>query len=622
MAEYAVGIDFGTTKSLLAYIDRDTNTKTPPSFTKFLADASLTPSPSDAPYYRRQMGIDIQPVPTVISINRLSKDLHSPHLVPGFSALNKNQPGFENYHLVSDIKARIASTDPAQRTISLDEKHSYPVVGLAACFFAALRKHATDLQTVPVDKKGVTITVPAKSSTIQRMSTRFAALVAGFKGKIELLEEPVAAFLYHRHIRPELFENKTKTPQCALVLDLGGGTCDLAVIEYEQDALPKVIGRAMARFGGGDIDKLFLYKFWLEEFTSPNKPESETPLMSSDEFEGKRFGESNRALLLAHARLAKEHLSSTGDSFYIKDVEGVIPNKKGRERISAAPKVYRADFEVMLQEAPIKAYYPSDNDEKSLSVKEHLETLIKSVLKDSDLNPNKIKHLIFAGGSVHLPGIRDWALNLLEDETGEAHQTKKFKEGINIHSNNPEICVAGGAAVHQLYKHHKKKKWRKVIEPTLSTDFELVHFQDWDGGEEKKSIMLGKQKDLLPIVKNQWNPKIIMDPKPWPRDGKYHVEIRAEDDLIAHYTLEDKFSSKNRLYQILKALMVTYEINEFGILTKIELTPGSIFGGFWKKESFVRRPMEESKEVELLQLTDGRQIDDLRNRFITKSIRL
>lgn len=614
MTEYAIGIDFGTTKSLVSYIPRTTpiDSASFPMYASF--SQHLSPSIADSPYHRIGSGDNIQPVPTVIAIDQASEDMQKPRLIPGFAALTFNEEGYENYHLIRDLKQRVASQKNKERIISLND-FDYPVEGIVAHFLCALRKYANELKDTPLDKQGVTITVPAKSEVIQRMTMRFAAKVAGFNGQIDLLEEPVAAFLYHRHIHPNAFKLKDNKLAYALVIDMGGGTSDLAVVEYESKKLPRVIGRAMARFGGEDIDKLFLETFWLQSYKSPYKTEPEPRLLNHSQL--KRMNEGRRALLYAYVRTAKEALSN-GLNSYIQDVTGAIP---GRSGLIKAPQVFAEDLRALLKNKELTASYPNDRGKPhTLSVENHLAKLIDMALQDAKIKRHEIHKLIFAGGSIRLPGIRDLVIDFFTSDKRPGTPHRGFSEATDIHDKSPEACVAGGAAIHQLYRHHKNKKWRKVIEPTLSSEYKLVHYRNNSG--EEKFEQLGKAKQTLPINRITYPKALtIHKPTPWPNDGKLQVELRV-DDLVKVYSLPDNFVSGKKIYSFLEAILVRYRIDEFGILEIIQFTPGVMWRGFNPQKSVIYRLPQNTPDLEELLLTSVTRIETLKSTFIPSTMRL
>lgn len=96
----------------------------------------------------------------------------------------------------------------------------------------------------------VVITVPAYYSSHEREATKRAALIAGFPSKLDvhLLDEPVAAALANG------VQLSTKIER-VLVVDLGGGTCDLTLLETGGPKGFRELGRfGDNEFGGLDWD--------------------------------------------------------------------------------------------------------------------------------------------------------------------------------------------------------------------------------------------------------------------------------------------------------------------------------------------------------------------------------
>lgn len=119
-----------------------------------------------------------------------------------------------------------------------------------------LRKLIRDAETghfhQPV--RQATLTVPAAFDSAQRTVIESAARLAGFD-EVKLLDEPVAAAIAFAREGQQVGDN-------VLVYDLGGGTCDLAVLQRRNDgsfesALPPA---GDPSFGGEDLDQL-LYEY-------------------------------------------------------------------------------------------------------------------------------------------------------------------------------------------------------------------------------------------------------------------------------------------------------------------------------------------------------------------------
>jgi molecular chaperone DnaK (HSP70) len=88
------------------------------------------------------------------------------------------------------------------------------------------------------------ITVPAYFGPQERQATRDAAAVAGFSD-VELLDEPVSAAIGMR-----LHEKPGK--RIALVIDLGGGTCDITILKVGQ-AVDKGGFEELGRIGDNEV---------------------------------------------------------------------------------------------------------------------------------------------------------------------------------------------------------------------------------------------------------------------------------------------------------------------------------------------------------------------------------
>ena len=98
------------------------------------------------------------------------------------------------------------------------------------------------------DIRDVVITIPANFVDQQRKATMDAARIAGLN-VIKLISEPVAAaFAYGIH-GLDLTELNT-----ILVVDFGGGTCDIAVLTFMENDWKVLSVDADMHLGGDDLD--------------------------------------------------------------------------------------------------------------------------------------------------------------------------------------------------------------------------------------------------------------------------------------------------------------------------------------------------------------------------------
>jgi molecular chaperone DnaK len=115
--------------------------------------------------------------------------------------------------------------------------------GISALILEKLVDGASDQLGEEVDE--AVITVPADFSITERQATKDAAEIAGIEVK-QLLNEPEAACLRY---------GLQGTNETVLVYDLGGGTFDVTVVDLSEDGRIEVDGsRGAQRLGGEDFD--------------------------------------------------------------------------------------------------------------------------------------------------------------------------------------------------------------------------------------------------------------------------------------------------------------------------------------------------------------------------------
>ncbi len=88
----------------------------------------------------------------------------------------------------------------------------------------------------PVAEQQVVLTVPASFDAVARELTREAALAAGLPGDLVLLEEPQAAVYAWLATIGERWRKMLKVGETLLVCDIGGGTTDLTLVGVAEEA--------------------------------------------------------------------------------------------------------------------------------------------------------------------------------------------------------------------------------------------------------------------------------------------------------------------------------------------------------------------------------------------------
>lgn len=235
--ETIVGIDLGTTNSLVAYIadgkpvvikDPNGNSRLVPSIVHFDAQTGEVVVGNAAKPF-----LIAAPERTIYSVKRLMGKAYQDV---------QQHTGFFGYQIIDDQdNARLVK-------IHVDGRF-YTPIELSALILRQLKQRAeTELQT-PVSR--AVITVPAYFNDAQRQATRDAGKLAGLD-VLRIVNEPTAAGLaYGIGIRPE--DKRT-----IAVYDLGGGTFDISILRIENGIFEVLATQGDTFLGGDDFDRALL----------------------------------------------------------------------------------------------------------------------------------------------------------------------------------------------------------------------------------------------------------------------------------------------------------------------------------------------------------------------------
>jgi molecular chaperone HscC len=128
------------------------------------------------------------------------------------------------------------------RTYELGE-HRFTPEGLSALVLSALKQDAEKALGAPV--AGAVVTVPAYFDDTQRQAVRAAATIAGLELERIVNEPTAAAIAFGLHERDRELR--------AVVLDLGGGTFDVTVLEIVEGVIEIQSSAGDSRLGGEDF---------------------------------------------------------------------------------------------------------------------------------------------------------------------------------------------------------------------------------------------------------------------------------------------------------------------------------------------------------------------------------
>lgn len=270
--EIIVGIDLGTTNSLIAIIHPDTKQ---PTVLKEFDNTALVPSiihfgPAEQVIVgdEAKNHLIVEPENTIFSVKRLMgksyKDI-------------ANQSNKPTYKVIDD------NTDSLVK-VEVNGKF-YTPIELSSFILKSLKLRAEHILKTPVNR--AVITVPAYFNDTQRQATRDAGKLAGLD-VLRIVNEPTAASLAYG------IGLSSKEEKIVAVYDLGGGTFDISILRIENGVFEVLSTNGDTNLGGDDFDNT-LSNHWIKQQT-----------ISTDEIQ-------NNKSLAQQIRLAaeevKKHLS-------------------------------------------------------------------------------------------------------------------------------------------------------------------------------------------------------------------------------------------------------------------------------------------------------------------------
>lgn len=229
--QYCIGIDLGTTNSVLAFAPLDEN----------------------------EPLIAVLPIPQLVAPGAVEQRLSLPsflYLAPDLDAPSLQVPNIRNnYGVVGEYARRIATEQPERVVVaakswlcntSVDRQAGIlpwesdidtPLVSPVAATTAYLQ-HLIDawharFPEAPFAEQMVVLTVPASFDLVARELTKQAAAAAGFPVDFVFLEEPQAALYNWIHSQGQNWRKSLTQNDILLVCDVGGGTTDLTLVQVQ-----------------------------------------------------------------------------------------------------------------------------------------------------------------------------------------------------------------------------------------------------------------------------------------------------------------------------------------------------------------------------------------------------
>jgi molecular chaperone DnaK len=343
-AELAVGIDLGTTNSVVALV-----VDGKPVVVRDAGGVGLHPSvvawlPSRARVVgqeaRRRAIID--PANTVASAKRII-----------------GQP-FSSFAVQEAVRHVLYKVEqgPNQEPLIVTREGKLPVPQVSSYVLGHLKRLAEQHAGRPVT--AAVITVPANFTDGQRAATRRAAELAGLE-VLRILNEPTAAAVAYGQVRP--------ANQRIAIFDLGGGTFDCTVLAVRGGIYEVLATGGDPFLGGDDFDRVLAER------------------LAADLLEQHRVDAAGDAGTLARLRGAAEeikHQLSIDD-----EVEGTI------HEIGYGPGGAPLSLDFHITRAQVEALIAPMVDRALV--------LTEQVLSDAGLSAKNIDEVILVGGSTRVP---------------------------------------------------------------------------------------------------------------------------------------------------------------------------------------------------------------------------
>ena len=241
-----VGIDLGTTNSLVAIIDKDSKKAKAlkgkgqsvivPSLLHFGTNEEIIVGQS-----ARSFLMDA-PERTVYSVKRL--------MGKSFGDIHEHASYF-SYKIIDQDAEELVK-------IRIGNKF-YSPIELSSFILKELKYRAE--QELGTEVKRAVITVPAYFNDAQRQATRDAGKLAGLE-VLRIVNEPTAASLAYG-----IGLDKEELKHVA-VYDLGGGTFDVSILRITQGIFEVLSTHGDTYLGGDDFDRA-IYQYWSEKYSIP-----------------------------------------------------------------------------------------------------------------------------------------------------------------------------------------------------------------------------------------------------------------------------------------------------------------------------------------------------------------
>jgi molecular chaperone DnaK len=349
-----IGIDLGTTNSVVAIMEGDKVTVIPNE-----EGGRTTPSVvAFTPKGERLVG-------QVAKRQRVTNPENTIYSIKRFMGRRFNEVTQE----IKQVPFKVGQASNGDvRVEALGKQYAPPEI--SAMILQKLKKAAEDYLGENVEK--AVITVPAYFNDSQRKATKDAGKIASLD-VVRIINEPTAAAL--------AYGMDKKKDETIAVYDFGGGTFDISILEVGEGVVEVKATNGDTHLGGDDIDQI-VQDWIVTEF----KRESGIDL-TKDKMALQRLKEA--------AEKAKIELSTTMETEI--NLPFITADASGPKHLLM--KMTRAKLEQLVEGLIQRSVSPC-----------------KQALADANLKPEDIDEVILVGGQTRMPRIQDLVRKLFGKE--------------------------------------------------------------------------------------------------------------------------------------------------------------------------------------------------------------
>lgn len=349
-----IGIDLGTTNSVVAVMEAGTPKVIPASDT----GRNITPSV-------------VEPTKNLVGdVAKRQMILNSKNTVYSVKRLMGRRFGDPEVKKTMDmVPYEITRGKNDMATVAVEGKE-YTPQEISAYVLRKLKKDAEDYLGEKVE--AAVITVPAYFDDNQRSATKQAGEIAGLKVE-RIINEPTAAAL--------AYGLDKKNAHTIAVYDLGGGTFDISILELGEGVFEVKATNGDTHLGGDDFDSRIVD--WIaEEFKKEHGVD-----LRADKQALQRLRDA--------AEKAKIELSASTET----EINQPYITQHNGQPLHLTLKLSRAKLETLIDELIVKTMKP-----------------VEECLKDAKVTAKDVDEVILVGGMTRMPKVQEVVKNFFGKE--------------------------------------------------------------------------------------------------------------------------------------------------------------------------------------------------------------